>query len=322
VRSALGIAFAVAASVANAFAIVLQAGEDRRAPLSQGGRLALLRGLTHRPRWVAGTALMVLAWPLQIVSLTFAPITVVQPLLSTTQLVLLGVARVKLHERVGVNELLGSLAIVVGVAVVVWAAPRHTVQDPQALRVAQPLLVVGVLAVIAYLVGRMRPRLPMALVIGAGLAYAWVDFANKLLADDLSSGHALYAVLWLAATVAFGALAFLEETSALQRRPAVTVAPVVGAVHDPLPVLMALWAGVELWGSAPHRIAPLIVGLAVIAAGAAMLGRSKAVARISGEPAGSRVRLAACGPDGRRPPQHGPLRAPPAAASEALPADG
>jgi drug/metabolite transporter (DMT)-like permease len=300
-----GIVVALAASVANAFAIVLQAGEDRRSPLSKGGRASLLLLLAHRRRWLAGTALMVVAWPLQILALALAPITVVQPLLSTTQLVLLAVARVKLRERVGVLETCGALAIVCGVAAVVWAAPRHTVHDPEALRVAEPLLVVGVGALLAYGLGRALPRVPLALVLGSGLAYSWVDFVNKLLADDLSNGHWPYAALWLVATIAFGALAFLEETTALQRRPAVTVAPVIGAVHDPLPVLMALWAGVEVWGSAPHRIGALAAGLAVIAAGAAMLGRSRAVARISGDPevsAGSRLRLAACA-TGRAAPQ-------------------
>lgn len=301
---AVGILVASAAAVANAFAIVLQAGEDRRSPLSQSGRPSLLIGLAHRPRWLAGTGLMVVAWPLQILALALAPITVVQPLLSTTQLVLLVVARIKLRERVGRIEWLGALAIVTGVAAVIWAAPRHTVRDPHALRVAAPLLVVGVAALTAYGLARLRPRAKLALVVGAGLAYAWVDFANKLLADDISSGHWLYAILWLAATVAFGALAFLEETSALQRRPAVTVAPVVGAVHDPLPVLMALWAGVEVWGSAAHHVVALILGLAVIAAGAALLGRSRAVARISGDDevaAGSRPRLAACTRRGAQP---------------------
>jgi drug/metabolite transporter (DMT)-like permease len=301
----LGVFIAIIASVANAFAIVLQAGENRRASLSQTARASLLIGLARRPRWLAGTALMIVAWPLQILALGLAPITVVQPLLATTQLVLLAVARVKLRERVGRTEALGALAIVGGVAAVVWAAPRHTVRDPEALRVAQPLLVVGIAALVAYALGRLRPRTKLALVIGAGLAYAWVDFTNKLLADDIANGHWPLAVIWLAATVGFGALAFLEETSALQRRPAVTVAPVIGAVHDPLPVLMALWAGVEVWGSQPHHVIALIAGLAVIAAGAALLGRSRAVAGVSGEAdvaAGDRRRLAACAPEPGLPP--------------------
>src|SRR5437588_2726130 len=142
---------------------------------------------------------------------------------------------------------------------------------------------VGVAAIAAYLLFRLRPRVRIAVVIGAGLAYAWVDFVNKLLANDISKGDWVLAVVWLVLTVAFGALAFLEETTALQVRPAVTVAPVNGAVQDPLPVLMALWAGVEVWGSASHNVAPLAAGLALVTAGGALLGRSQAVARVSGE---------------------------------------
>lgn len=277
-----GAVIAVGAAIANAFALVLQAVEDRQAPLSEGGRIKLLLRLAHRPRWLAGTALMVIAWPLQLFALALAPITVVQPLLSTTQLVLLAVARARLREQVGWFEALGALLIVAGIAAVVWAAPRQTLANLGAARLGPPLAVVGGLAVVAYLIGRLRPRMPIALVIGAGLAYAWVDFANKLLANAMSAGHIGFGVIWLVATLLFGALAFLEETTALGRRPAVTVAPVIGAIHDPLPVLMALWSGIAVWGSAPHRVAPLIGGLAVIALGAAILGRSKAVARVAG----------------------------------------
>jgi drug/metabolite transporter (DMT)-like permease len=277
-----GIAIAIGAAVANAFAMILQAAEDRRTPLIEGGRLSLLIRLAHRPRWLAGTALMVVAWPLQVLALALAPLTVVQPLLATTQLVLLAVARVRLREQVGRLEALGALGIVAGVTAVVWASPHQSVHHVAAGRLALPLLVVGGLAISLYVTGRLRPRLPLALVIGAGFSYAWVDFTNKLLANALSAGHLAFGALWLAATLGFGALAFLEETTALQRRPAVTVAPVIGAIHDPLPILMALWSGVAVWGSAPHRVAILVAGLAVIAAGAAILGRSRAVARISG----------------------------------------
>ena len=239
--------------------------------------------LARRPRWLLGTGLLVVAWPLQILALALAPITVVQPTLSASQLVLLAIARVRLGERVGRIELLGALAIVVGVVAVVAAAPRHSVRDPAAGRVAVPLVIVGVAAIGAYLLFRLRPRARLAVVIGAGLAYAWVDFVNKLLANDISKGDWALAVVWLAATIAVGALAFLEETTALQVRPAVTVSPVVGAVQDPLPVVMALWSGVEVWGSASHRVAPLVVGLVLVTVGAALLGRSKAVARVSGD---------------------------------------
>lgn len=296
---------ALVASVANAFAIVFQAGEDRRSPVSHGARFSLFGRLIRRPRWRLGVGLMVVAWPLQILALGLAAITVVQPTLAASQLMLLAVARVRLGERVGWLESFGAAAIVAGVTAVIVAAPRHSLRDPAAARVALPLALVGTVALAAYLGGRRRPDRAPALILGAGLAYAWVDFVNKLLADDISSHHWVLALVWLAATIAFGTLAFLEETTALQRRPAVTVSPVIGAVQEPLPVLMALASGVEVWGAASHKVLPLALGLTAVTAGAVLLGRSRAVARVSGEPSpgtGSRHRFGIYGPARPRPP--------------------
>lgn len=305
----VGIALAMAAAVANTLATVLEAREDRRSPTIQGGRASLLLSLAHRPRWLAGTGLMIVAWPLQVLALALAPITVVQPILSTSQLLLLAVARVTLRERVGPVETCAALGILGGIAAVVWAAPRHTTHHQDAARLAAPLIAVGLGAILAYALGRVRPGRSVSFVIGAGLAYAWVDFVNKLLADDLSNGLWLLAIVWVLATVSVGGLAFLEETTAFQRRPAVTVAPVISAVHDPLPVLMALWSGIEVWGSA-HRIIPLIAGLAVITAGAAVLGRSRAVAQASrdaGIVAGGGIEHSRAREQRWVPDQHGPL---------------
>jgi hypothetical protein len=220
----------------------------------------------------------------------------VQPVLAAGSLVLLAVARVKLGERVGRLEALGAVAIVLGIAVVIGVAPHHTTREPGALRLAIPLLVVGAGAVGAFLFARRHPRRTLALVIGAGLGYAWVDFANKLLSNAISTDRWALVALWLVATLALGALAFLQETTALQQRPAITVAPVVGAVQGPLPVLMALWAGVESWGAGSQHLAELALGLAIVTVGAAALGRSMAVARVSGdEPASPRASVPVSG---------------------------
>ena len=56
---------------------------------------------------------------------------------------------------------------------------------------------------------------------------------------------------------------------------------------------MALAGGIEVWGRA-HSVIPLVGGLALVTVGAAVLGRSKAIARVSGDQApaaGSRHRL-------------------------------
>jgi len=270
----LAISLALAAAAASGFATVLQALEDRQAPLAATGRAGLLLHLARRPRWLAGAGLMVLAWPVQVLALSLAPITVVQPLLVGDQLVLVAMARVRLSERVGRVEVLAALAIVTGAATVVWASPTGASPRGHALGLVVPLLVVGLGGVAAYGLARAHVGAALFLVIGAGLEYAWVDFASKLLADTLTTHQWVPAALWVAAITALGGLAFLEETSALQQRSAVSVEPVITAVHQPLPVLMALWAGITAWRPAAGRVAVLVGGLAVVTIGATVLGRS------------------------------------------------
>jgi drug/metabolite transporter (DMT)-like permease len=289
-----GIAAALAAATMNAWAVVLQAIEAHAQPEGSAMRGALLLRLARRPRWLAGTGLMVAAGGCQLAALALAPISVVQPMLASSQLVLLAIARVRLREHVGVRELLAVGAIAAGVVAVVLVAPARVTQRVSAGALVAPLAVIGGAALAVYLLGRAHPRARLGLVLGAGLAYSWADFVNKLLADSLSGAHWLAAVGWGAAVLCFGAIAFLEETTALQRRPAVGVAPVIGAMKVPLPVLMALWAGLQSWGPGPARIVPLLAGLALSAAGAATLAGCGAVAQVSGG------QTAAGSPEGRR----------------------
>jgi hypothetical protein len=275
-----GMALALAAAAADTFAVVLTASEARRQPRSQGMRPRLLLSLARRPRWLLGTGLMVLEWPLQVAALALAPIAIVQPMLSTSQLGLLWLARTRLRESVGVRELAAVVAIFGGLAIMVAEAPHDTGAHVPALRLGIPIIVVGGIVLGCYGAGRARPRLGTLLVIAAGLSYAWIDFANKLLANALSAQSWLAATLWLLATLVFGALAFLEENSAMQQRAAITVAPVIGAIKEPVPVLMALWAGIESWGSNPARIIGLLIGLALVAGGASKLSRTQAVASL------------------------------------------
>src|SRR5579875_2992319 len=224
----VGILIAFGAATASAFALVLQSQEARGTSDAYAGRLSLLRMLIRRPRWALGTALLVIAWPLQIVSLSFAPLTVVQPVLATFQLILVAIARFELKCSIGAREWLGALAVTSGVALVIVAAPHRTIAHPSALRVALPLAVVGGGALIAYGTGRWKPSRGFLVALAAGLGYAWVDFADKLVSNSFAVGHLAAGIAWLLAVGGFGALAFLEENTALQRHSAVQVAPVIG----------------------------------------------------------------------------------------------
>jgi drug/metabolite transporter (DMT)-like permease len=277
----IGILIALGASAASAFALVLQSQEARGTGDEYAGRLSLLWLLARRPRWLVGTALLTIAWPLQIVALLFAPLTVVQPVLATFQLMLVAIARFELKSHVGPREWLGALAVTAGVALVVVAAPHRTVANPAAGRVAIPLALVGLGAVAAFVAGRRRPSRGILVATAAGLGYAWADFADKLVSNAFSAGNALTGIIWLLAVACFGALALIEENTALQRHPAVQVAPVIGAIQEPLPVLMALAGGVEVWTGGVVRLAGVAAGLALAGLGATVLARSAAAARVA-----------------------------------------
>jgi hypothetical protein len=285
---ALGAGIAFLSAVANALALTLQAMEARNSDVEEGASFALLLALARRPRWVFGTVLVIIAWPLQIVALGFAPITVVQPMLSSFQLVLLALAHFYLKERSSWREWGGALGIVGGVTVLIVAAPHRSVLHPSAWRLAPPLALLALAILVVHMVARanrrsVHPRsfAGLDLTIGAGLGYAWTDLVDKLVSNNLSSHHLVIAALWLISVMISGALALTYEQSALQQRSASEVGPLVGALQEPLPVVLALWGGLEYWQGGAGRAAALAVGLALVGAGATLIARSPVVANVT-----------------------------------------
>ena len=85
----IGILLAAGASACFNLATVVQAGETRKVERSSSASLALLGHLVRRKRWLAGVGVQVIAVPLQLAALTFAPLAVVQPADATGLVVLL-----------------------------------------------------------------------------------------------------------------------------------------------------------------------------------------------------------------------------------------
>src|SRR5690349_1085624 len=111
----LGIAAAVGASVLYSLGVALQAMDAKRAPHEVHLRLGLARNLVVRPRWLLGTGLSALGWPLQVLALLLAPLVVVQPTLAAGLLVLLVFGQRMLKEHAGRREHIAVAAIVIGV---------------------------------------------------------------------------------------------------------------------------------------------------------------------------------------------------------------
>jgi hypothetical protein len=127
VKLVLGIAAPVGASTLYSLGVALQAMDAREVPHGHHLRVSLVRQLVVRARWLVGTGMSILGWPLHVVALLLAPLVVVQPALAAGLLVLMLVGQRLLDEPAGRREYLAMTAIVVAVAAVGATAPhRHT----------------------------------------------------------------------------------------------------------------------------------------------------------------------------------------------------
>jgi drug/metabolite transporter (DMT)-like permease len=271
----LGIGAAVGASTLYSLGIALQALDAREAPHDEHLRLALVAGLIKRARWLLGTGLSILGWPLQVLALLLAPLVVVQPALASGLLVLLLVAERMLGERAGRYEYTAVSAIVVGVVgAALSAPPRHTHHGREALTITLVLVALGVASMLPYLLRAFwRPR-AVVTMIGAGVAFGWSGVATKLASDDFAVHHLGTAAAWGLSTAAASAVGVLSESSALQSRPAIQVAPVVFVTQTVIPVVLAPLLLGERFSDTPWGGVPLVASLVVLVVGAAALARS------------------------------------------------
>jgi len=291
---ALGIVAAVGASLLYNVSIALQALEVREVPGEHSLRLSLIGRLLRNRRWLGATALGLAGWPLEIVALLLAPLTVVQPCIASGLILLLWLGATRLGERPGRREALAVAAIIVGVAGVALAAPERTTSHASASAIALALALVAIPIASPYVLRwrfRHSPhqegvkvgwanRVATLAVLSAGCGYAWTAIASKLLTDELAAGAILVAVAWLATAAVSEGLALLSEMSALQRRPATHVAPTMFAVQIIVPVLLAPLIFGESWGDTPLGGAVLVACMALTLAGTVLLAGSRSVGAV------------------------------------------
>jgi hypothetical protein len=277
---ALGIAAAVGASLLYNTSIALQALEARKEPGELALRPSLIGRLIRNRRWLGATGIGLLGWPLEIVALLLAPLTVVQPCLVSGLILLLWLGATKLGEAPGWREIVAVGAIIAGIAGVAWAAPERTTDHAATGVIVLAMVLVAIPIALPYAMRGRAAAAGFIAVIGAGAGYAWTAIASKLLTDELAAGALIVAAAWLATAIASEGLALLSEMSALQRRPATHVAPVMFAVQILLPVLLAPLIFGESWGGTPLGGAALVAFMAAAVCGTVLLAGSKAVGAV------------------------------------------
>jgi hypothetical protein len=277
---ALGIICAIGASALYNTSIALQALEARDVGQEHALRVSLIGRLIKNPRWLLATGIGLLGWPLEIAALLLAPLTVVQPCLAAGLVLLLWLGVTRLGEKPGRREYGAVAAIVLGVGGIAWAAPARTTSDAGAVPIAIALALVTIPVVAPYLKRGRAGAAGTLAVVAAGFGYAWTAIASKLLTDQLSAGSVLVAAIWLATAAASESLALLSEMSALGRRPATRVAPVMFAIQVTVPVILAPLIFGESWSGTPGDGAGIVASVILVLAGVIALAGSEAVGAV------------------------------------------
>jgi drug/metabolite transporter (DMT)-like permease len=183
-----------------------------------------------------------------------------------------------LHERVGRREVIAVVAIVVGIVVLTLAAPRREVTQVDGPDVLLPMLAVAIVALAPLVLRRKLGADSIAVVVGAGFAFALGAFCAKVVADaiDRHAWGAVIGVLVVAAVASF--VGTVAEQTALQRRRATQVAPIIFAIELLVPVALAVLVVGEDWQRS--SAVGIVAALVLVVGGAFSLGRAPTVARI------------------------------------------
>lgn len=203
---------AVTGAFSLALGSALQERDAVRAPGRQVARAGFLLHLVRQPRWLIGSAAVVLGASLHLIALSGAPLTVIQPLGVTGLLFAIVLSAVFNRQRVGLSQIVAGVAVMGGLTGVLLLFP-HGSQTP-VLPTSTALVLTGatlgaglVVHLTAHWMSSGTRSLLLALAGGAALGTT-SGLARVITANALDDWTRLISWLTLLAvvTAVFGAL--------------------------------------------------------------------------------------------------------------------
>ncbi len=242
-----------------------------------GLSLRQLLQLARRPSWLFGSLMLAVAIVLQLVSLGFAPLIVVQPL-GVVAMVLTNVLNSRVQGLTPDRRVTQSIALAVGsIAIFVTISAVYAVErafsDAQLWTIVVTLLVVVAATVAVFFLRRDRLR-AMFYVAAAGILYGFVVTLAKVVINRVRSGQIdpliLVCIVALVGAVMLGG--YFVQTAYSVGSPDLVIAGLT--VIDPL---VAVGIAVVVLGEAqafpPLAVAGFVAAGAAAIAGVVMMAR-------------------------------------------------
>ncbi len=270
-RQALGIPIAVVGAVFLSLGAQFQHRgvskvEEHHSDEVPGLSMRQIMILLRRPAWVVGTVMLGLAIVLQLTSLRFSPLIVVQPLgaiaLVITAILNARLSQVRLNRRTIQAIVLCVGGVGVFVTIAAFTAVNAVVTEEHLVTILVILGIVFAGFLVAFLL--LRHHIPaLGYIVGAGVLYGFVATLAKVVINRLVQGD----FEWLTLTCLAGLLAaavlgaYFVQTAYSAGPPDLVIAGLT--VIDPM---VAVCIGVVVLGEA--AAAPVYAVVAFVIAGA------------------------------------------------------
>jgi drug/metabolite transporter (DMT)-like permease len=283
-----GLALALLSTTAYNGGLVVEKQALARLPAITGHRiLSLALTLTSSPRWLAGFGLMVCGLAFQVLALTLAPVTLVQPVIASGVAIVLVLSQLVLRERLGRGEYACVAVMALSVVLLALSVGRgsaevgHQFSVLEATAVAIPsvllALATGASAVRAGSRRHGRPVTGVSYGVATGLLYGVAALAIKALSGAVLHRHGLAHIViavvaspYLYVMGACSAAGLLLFQTALQRCRISIVAPVSNVLGSMYFIVVGTWLFHERLPADPGLLALRLVGI-VIAGGVVVL---------------------------------------------------
>jgi drug/metabolite transporter (DMT)-like permease len=287
-----GLALALLSTTAYNSGLIVEKQALLQLPAISGRRIVSLAvTLGSSPRWLSGFALMLCGLGFQVLALTLAPVTVVQPAIASGVAVVLVLSRLVLREQLGRGEYACVAVMALSVILLAFSAGQaevgHHFSGAAAAAVAIPSVILALTAGASGLrAGSRRHGKPVTGVsygVATGLLYGVAALAIKALSGTVLHRHGVATILiavlsspYLYVMGACSAAGLLLFQTALQRCRIAIVAPVSNVLGSIYFMVVGTWLFHERLPSNPVLLALRLVGIIIAGVVVVLLSRQGA----------------------------------------------
>ena len=285
----MNIAITLIAAMLAGTGFVLQQHAAEQAPESYFLRLRLITTLLHRPRWLAGVAVMAAGQVLSAWAVSHVALSLAEPLLTSSLIFALALAVPLSGQRLRAAEVFGAVLLSAGVAALSVARSAGPPSESFGSFAAWPAAA-GIAAVAAgFLVaGLRRGGQQRATLAGtaAGLIFGISDALTRR-AVELLDNHSVLVLLtgWPGYTLAVASLAgFWLMESAFNAAPLHASLPAITAAEPAAGMLLGVVVFGDVIHVSPGMLALQAAGLTAMVLGVILVARAPVLSRL-GRPA-------------------------------------